>query len=141
MNGKLLLGFVVIVAGLGIGWYVLKGTPSSPAPTPTQVTTVAPTPGETTTASRVSVTYKDNGFAPNTITIKVGTIVHFVNNSGVGMWVASDVHPTHQLLPGFDELASVTNGGSYDYTFVKIGTWTYHNHMNPTDKGIVVVTE
>jgi hypothetical protein len=57
------------------------------------------------------------------------------------MWVASAVHPTHQLLPGFDQLASVAKGGTYEYSFAKVGTWKYHNHMKPTDFGGVVVTE
>jgi hypothetical protein len=57
------------------------------------------------------------------------------------MWVASAVHPTHLLLPGFDELKSTGKGGTYEYTFVKVGTWQYHNHVNPSDTGSVVVTE
>jgi hypothetical protein len=31
--------------------------------------------------------------------------------------------------------------GAYEYTFVKVGTWHYHNHVNPADAGAVVVTE
>ena len=57
------------------------------------------------------------------------------------MWVASAVHPTHQLLPGFDRAQKRVSGGTYDYAFVKVGTWKYHNHVNPSDTGAVVVTE
>ncbi len=151
MNAKLLLGIVVIAGGLGLGWYVMQGKPTAPPTQPasasTQEVTAAPSPEDTSTASsgaiiaKVTVNYTDSGYTPNTITLKKGVTVRFVNQSTSTMWVASDVHPTHQLLPGFDELASVTNGGAYEYTFVKVGTWTYHNHMNPTDKGTVVVTE
>lgn len=144
MNSKLLLGLVVIVAGVGIGWYIIKGSssPSTSTPTPTpEIATETVAPSPEATAVKVTVTYGDNGFAPNTITVKKDTTVHFVNNASVAMWVASAVHPTHQLLPGFDELASVDKGGSYDYTFTKVGTWKYHNHIQASDTGTVIVTE
>ena len=87
-----------------------------------------------------SVQYGDSGFTPNTVSVKAGTTVRFSNQSSRGMWVASAVHPTHQLLPGFDQLQSVGKGGTYEYTFAKVGTWKYHNHVNATDTGTVVVT-
>lgn len=90
---------------------------------------------------KVSVSYGASGFAPNTVTVKIGTTVVWTNQSQGGMWVASAVHPTHQLLPGFDQLRSVAIGGTYEYTFVKVGTWKYHNHVQASDTGTVVVTE
>ncbi len=165
MNSKLLLGLVVILAGLGVGWYVLRGenkpssevpveeampvVESTPAPTEMVVTTVEPTGAMEGQKGGVKlsdiadsvVTYTDTGFAPSTVTVKKGTSVTFINGSSGGMWVASAVHPTHQLLPGFDHLKSVAKGGAYGYTFTKVGTWKYHNHVNPSDTGTVAVTE
>jgi len=91
--------------------------------------------------ARVVVTFTDSGFSPKTVTVSSGSTVAFMNESTGGMWVASDVHPTHQLLPGFDAQKSVAKGGSYEYTFTKVGTWTYHNHVAPTQTGTVVVTK
>ena len=87
------------------------------------------------------VTYTDNSYMPSTITVKKGTAVTFRNESASSMWTASAVHPTHQLLSGFDQLKSVVSGGTYEYTFTKVGTWKYHNHVKPTDTAVVVVTE
>lgn len=60
------------------------------------------------------------------------------------MWVATDPHPDHTAYPEFDVLRA--NGGKYpeprndfSFTFDKVGTWTYHNHTNPTDKGKIIV--
>ncbi|MDO8451750.1 MAG: hypothetical protein Q7S76_02670, partial [bacterium] len=89
--------------------------------------------------ARTVITYSDSGFTPASVTVSVGTTVQFVNEAETGMWVASAVHPTHQLLPGFDELTSVGRGGTYEYTFGKVGTWKYHNHMAPTKTGVVIV--
>lgn len=167
MNNKLLIGLVVLAVGVGVGWFVLQGNnttkqegtksidvgknmpvPESPAVTQTMVeSTTGAEQGTEKGGVRLSdiagsiVTYTDTGFAPATVTVKKGTTVTFVNGSTKSMWVASAVHPTHQLLPGFDQLKSVAKNGMYEYTFAKVGTWKYHNHMNASDTGSVIVTE
>jgi len=156
MNKKILIGVCVLLAGIVAGWYVFGGSqPPAPEggkavqgkPVPattgteeTVVTTVSATQsGEAITSA--SVQYTDSGFVPNEITVKQGATVTFTNASSGGMWVASDEHPTHQLLPGFDQRTSVAKGGTYEYTFTNVGTWKYHNHVAPTFTGTVVVTE
>ncbi len=57
------------------------------------------------------------------------------------MWTASAPHPQHTNYAGFDQLKSVPNGGTYEFTFTKVGTWKYHNHVAPTFTGSVTVTE
>lgn len=163
MNLKFILGIFILIAGLGLGWYVLGDGYTLPGLIKKEPVTVPSplfAPRETTTSSTITpypemgigtekggltatekVTYTDNGYVPDVLTVKAGTTVSFVNQSAGGMWTASDMHPTHQLLPGFDELASVPKGGSYEYTFTKVGTWKYHNHVNATDGGTVIVTE
>lgn len=144
---KYLIGLLVLVAGVLAGWYFLKGNAAVTTGTPVASPTAAMVEEKTATGAgesavaTSSVTYADSGFSPKMITVKVGTAVTFTNQSAGSMWVASDLHPTHQLLPGFDELKAVVTGGSYQYTFVKVGTWTYHNHMKPSDTGTVIVTE
>lgn len=163
MNNKILVGLVVLVAGVLAGWYLLgsgglksklpsyaPGTPPQANETPSGVNPTVSTVGGETPSSvtgtekggvneRIVVTYTANGFNPKTVTVKAGTTVVFMNDSSGAMWVASAVHPTHQLLPGFDQLKSVGRSGSYEYMFTKVGTWKYHNHVNPADTGTVIV--
>jgi plastocyanin len=157
MNNKIFIGLVVLAAGVLVGWYFFKGnvpgsktTNVTQTPTPSGSNLGTPAANEATGSNsldkggvkeRVVVTLTDTGFAPSPVTVKAGTIVTFVNESNGQMWIASDPHPIHSLLPGFDELASVDRGGTYEYTFTKVGTWTYHNHRNPSTKGTVIVTE
>ncbi len=161
MNRNILIGIIVLLVGVAVGWFVLQGgqqpqeqgTPTPPSqqmlatPGVTEMVVVETSPGPAMEKGGVpavatsTVAYTDSGFTPNTITVKQGTTVRFTNQSSRGMWVASAVHPTHQLLPGFDQLASVAKGGTYDYTFAKVGTWKYHNHVNATDTATVVVTQ
>ncbi len=163
MNNKILIGFVVLLVGVGAGWYIFGAAKPKEGTTEKTEESAMPVPGTTgveekvvTTESatgssdamekggvvaKASVQYASGGFLPKELTVKVGTTVTFTNQSDGGMWVASAVHPTHQLLPGFDQLSSVAKGGTYEYQFVKVGTWKYHNHVNASDTGTVIVTE
>jgi plastocyanin len=81
----------------------------------------------------------EGGFDPQTVTVDRGDTVTWVNDSGDDAWPASDVHPTHQLLPGFDPKRVVVDGQSWSYTFGSPGRHPYHNHLAPENKGVVVV--
>jgi len=87
----------------------------------------------------VVVTYGAKGFSPASVEVSVGATVKFVNDSGEKMWVASNPHPIHTDLSGFDQKTGVSKGGNYEYTFTKAGTWGYHNHLNSAVLGEVVV--
>lgn len=86
-----------------------------------------------------TVTYTNNGFAPAELAVKSGTTVTFVNQSDAKMWVASANHPSHLLYPEFDEKVSVAKGGSYSFTFTKVGTHPYHNHVLLGKYGKIIV--
>ena len=85
------------------------------------------------------VTYVDNKFSPKEIVVSQGQIVRFVNESSGNMWVASAVHPSHTVLPEFDDKKSVGAGENYEFTFTEAGKWKYHNHLNPSKGGTVTV--
>lgn len=94
---------------------------------------------ETVPTSEVTVSMTDTGFEPSTVTIPVGTTVVFVNNGQALHWPASDVHPTHEILPGFDAKRGLATGDTYSYTFQKKGSWGMHDHLNPRSTATVVV--
>ncbi len=95
------------------------------------------------------VTYTDDGFSPETVTITQGDTVRFVNESGGRMWVGSDIHPTHSLYSekttndclgsAFDQCGVNNNGESWEFTFTQAGEWGYHNHVRASKRGTVVV--
>ncbi|HLD11294.1 MAG TPA: hypothetical protein VJB91_00080 [Patescibacteria group bacterium] len=87
----------------------------------------------------VVIEYTEDGFQPKMITIPLDTTVRWINRTSRPMWIASAVHPTHQELPGFDALKGYATGESYSYTFTKIGSWKYHDHLNPKATGEVIV--
>lgn len=156
------LVIVVIIAGV---WALLSNKKTAIAPTDestvttqSPVTNTAPAPTQTKKSvpvrqtnivqpevtpapagQTVTVTYTGGSFSPNPITIKKGYTVMFVNKGDYQMWVASDPHPSHTNYPGFDQKGAVGKDGSYSFTFTKVGTWSYHNHLNYSQTGTVIV--
>jgi plastocyanin len=87
-----------------------------------------------------TVTITSAGMSSSTITVDAGTIVTFVNNDSTLHQIASNPHPTHTDLPGFD--LSIAAGSSGSFTFSKVGSWGYHDHFNPFSskyQGTVIV--
>ncbi len=87
------------------------------------------------------VTYTSNGFSPAVLHITLGDTVVFKNAATAQMWVASDPHPTHTGLPGFDANKGIVSNASYSFTFMRRGTFGYHNHLNASDRGTIIVEE
>lgn len=103
--------------------------------------TATPPASVGTVTGQASITMSETGFSPATLTVKAGTAVSFVNNGQAAHWPASDVHPTHQLLPDFDAKHGLATGEAYSYTFTKPGTWECHDHLMPQHTCVITVSE
>lgn len=100
---------------------------------------VKPVNPQTQVVSQNVVTITDQGFIPATIKIKKNTQVKWKDMDKASYQVASDPHPIHSGLPGLVSPVLLTND-SYSFTFEKVGTFTYHDHLNPFKfKGTVIV--
>src|SRR3990167_8374610 len=90
----------------------------------------------------VTITITDSGFEPASAKVKSGVIINWVNNSSKKVQIGSDNHPTHTLNKELTEGGFVTElavGESKTTTVTKAGTWGFHDHINPSMKGTVVV--
>jgi plastocyanin len=87
------------------------------------------------------VRYTNQGFEPSVISIRAGDIVRFKNESGIGMWVASNPHPTHTDYAELDAHGATASGATFSFTFSRIGTWGYHNHLKQSSQAVVIVNE
>ena len=81
----------------------------------------------------------EGGFEPRRLDIEPGTQVRFVNASDEDFWPASNIHPTHSILPELDAKRPVPPGDTWSFTFKTRGFWRYHNHLEPAFGGLVVV--
>jgi plastocyanin len=89
----------------------------------------------------VVVHVTEEGFDPASVEVQSGDTVVFENVDDEGHWPASDDHPTHEIYPTFDPKKPIQPATSWTATLDRLGTWKYHDHMNPTLTGEVVVTK
>lgn len=85
------------------------------------------------------VIYTDAGYSPSELRVNAGRTVIFRNASTQGMWTASAPHPTHTDYPAFDSKTGTPAGDDYSFTFTETGTYRYHNHLQPSHFGRVIV--
>src|SRR3989344_4949133 len=117
--------------GAGCGY----GAPSSSAPAAGDIE-------KTGLVQGTVVSIGPQGFNPAAITVKKGTTVIFLNEDlGAPHQPASNPHPIHTDYPGFDAGEPISPGGSYSFPFNRAGTWRYHDHLNPSRAGTVIVTD
>ncbi|OGD90647.1 hypothetical protein A3D07_01590 [Candidatus Curtissbacteria bacterium RIFCSPHIGHO2_02_FULL_42_15] len=84
------------------------------------------------------ITYTDSGFSPAQVSVKVGDTVTFKNDSKANIQVNSAPHPAHTQFPELN-IGSIATGESKTVTFTTAGTKKYHNHLNPSQTGTIVV--
>lgn len=101
----------------------------------------------------ITIKYTDEGYMPKSLTIKKEAEVIFRNESSRDTWPASAMHPTHRVYPQtdidrcgkvaentmFDACRGLKPGESWSFKFDQIGTWGYHDHLNPRHFGSVTV--
>jgi len=104
-----------------------------------QTTTTTPTTTTTLQAKTVEVSITSSGFSPSTVTINAGDTVEFVNMDSASHWPASNTHPIHNCYPGFDSNPGIGPGGSYSFTFNIVKTCGFHDHLNPSVGGTIIV--
>ncbi len=127
----------LLVDGIPLARYVETGEPvPANIANNNQTANALHTMGTTTMAT---VRYTDAGFEPKELSVPVGTVVMFVNESTTGMWVASNEHPAHSILPTFDQFKTSPPGSTYVYTFDVKGVWVYHDHIKPSLVGHIIV--
>ena len=87
------------------------------------------------------VLVQDGKFNPQVLTVKKGTEVTWVNKDTEPCWVASDPHPIHNGYPGFDAGKGMIQDETYKFTFQKTGIFGYHDHLNITNTGKIIVEQ
>ena len=113
---------------------------SNPSPAPSSTgTTGGTTTGGTTTGSTTTVTIPvgasgltTTAYAPNTVTIKVGDSVNWVNNDSIPHTSTSNNSTTFSS-------GIINAGGSFRATFNTAGSFPYHCTLHPGMVGTVTV--
>lgn|SRR3989338_4711412 len=92
-------------------------------------------PSPTTTAN---ITITPSGFSPQSITVNTGSTVSWTNSSGQLATVNSDPHPLHTDYSPLN-LNQINDGAAVTLIFDTPGTYSFHNHLIPDQKGTIIV--
>ena len=142
MNNKTLVIIIVVLVLIGavvVALGKLGNKSAQPSTVTSQPSTSTQGTGGTIPKETIAnVNLTSSGFDPKTLTIKAGTRVIWVNKSGAAATVHSAVHPTHQVYPPLN-LGEFPDGSSVQLVFDKPSAYNYHDHLNPSRTGTVVV--
>ena len=140
----IIIGAAALVVLGGFLFFQSKTTPEVTAP---------PSGDGGEQGSLSTVTYTDSGYSPREATISQGGTVTFKNQSSREMWPATAIHPTHTIYPGsdiqkcgtsedsriFDACKGVAPGESWSFRFREEGSWGYHDHLQTSNTGKIIV--
>jgi len=103
------------------------------------------TPGQFTDESDLDqgkvyeIKYNGTIYTPSVISINQGDTIVFKNQSESTFWPASAIHPEHTKYPEFDPKKPVASGENFEFKFLKIGEWGFHDHLRPSAFGKITV--
>lgn len=132
----------LIVGGLVYGgiykyYYPKKDMVTQPTAMVEPSLGTAPNPSSSMTDG-LKITLSDAGYTPATLTIKVGDTVTWTNDGSKPATVSSDPHPSHSIYPPLN-LGTFKPGGTHSLKFDTAGTYGYHNHLNSSQTGTIIV--
>jgi len=136
MNKSIIIGIVAVIILSAGGYFVLtQGSDKSKTVSNTSTESSPTLEGKVPSKT---ITYTDNGFSPSTITIKARSALIIKNDSSSDMEFSSDPHPVHTDDPELNK--SVLAPGESKLIFPNVkGTHGYHNHLNSTHTGTLIV--
>lgn len=108
-----------------------SNTTTTPSTTNRTVTTNSAATNTTTAAPALTVVISQAGLQPAQPSVTVGARVTFQNADSVVHQIASNPHPVHSNLPGFE--LNLSPGASQSFTFLRQGNWGFHDHVDPTN--------
>lgn len=145
MKKALIILAVVIVAGAGFmltredkdadNNQTTNTSNTSPQPEPSATT---PPPVESTDVESKTITYTDDGFSPNTLTVNSGDTLTIRNTSSDSLQFDSDPHPQHTANPELN-VDLVESGESKTFKVTAKGSHGYHNHLRSEHTGKITV--
>jgi plastocyanin len=130
MNNRVLVAVIVIIILLA-GGFVLFNKNNSVAPS-----------ANTKIEEEVTIAYSDAGFASSRAILKNGGKITWINKSSREVKIGADPHPIHtgnREVSGGEFTLDLKPGDQKTVSVSKVGTFGYHNHLNPSDTGEIVV--
>jgi plastocyanin len=137
---------IIAVVIIGAGGYLVlhkdsdKSSKDSGTQTNQSADTSTQTGADNSANQKVAatITYSNNGFSPATVTVESGDTIAIKNTASRSVQFDSDPHPDHtddeELNVGI-----VAPGETATFKVTQTGNHGYHNHLNSSDTGTIIV--
>ena len=125
---------LVVVSLLLMFAIACGGDSSSPSTSPSPMPSPAPTPGGPSSSVAIppgALSLGNRAYAPDELTVAVGTTVTWMNTDSIAHTSTSDV-------TGWNS-GTLAPGGQFSFAFQTAGTFPYHCTIHPGMVGTVVV--
>lgn len=132
MNKNVFIGLAIVVV-LIIGFVLFKNYNQSTK----QANLI-----NTGSKEEVIIGYTDTGFAPTKVILKNGGKITWVNRSGREVQIGADPHPLHtgnREVSGGKFTLDLKPSDQKVFSVSKVGTFGYHNHLNVSEGGMIIV--
>ncbi len=87
-----------------------------------------------------TITYTNSGFEPETVEVRRGTDIRFLNMSSKSMKVRTYAYYDRNIpIPGYSQETSVGKGKEFVFSVTATGTYPYYNLNNQGDFGVFFV--
>ncbi len=96
----------------------------------------------TNASATTEISITDEGFSPESLTVNAGQRVTWTNTDNIVHYVAPNDHPSHQRYAGVwddDGSGRISPGETYSITISTPGTYRYHDHLDSSVIGTLIV--
>lgn len=137
---------LVVIAAVIFAVFAMNKDAAAPASETSDTVETQTTESETEVQSEVgatetaTITFTNAGFTPGSLTVKKGATITVKNTSSTEVQFSSDDHPTHRLNTEMN-LKTLQPGESASFTAETVGTHGFHDHIDDSKTGTLIVTE
>lgn len=133
-----LWAFIFIAILLMLAALLVLGPRNEANQPPTPSTTASGTPIR---ESRVyTISYRFGVFSPTNLRIHQGDTVRWHNDGLLSVRVTAQLQAGAKA-PEFDSVGTIPPDGYFSYTFANVGVFSYSNHENQKEQGVIIVRE
>ncbi len=134
---KALVGLAAVII-IAVGAVAVTRNSNTNKTTPSTATSPPSSSQNNTQSTQDTISYDGKSFNPAHLTVKSGTTVTIKNSSSENLQFQSNPHPVHTDDSDLN-VGVVAPGQSKTFTATQKGTFGYHDHLNPSEKGTITI--
>ena len=135
---NLIIGVIVVSVILAVGYlFLFSGSQNKACAIDHEAATQSADP-----VQGITITFSNGQFSPACLEISPGTSITWVNGGNKEIQIGSNPHPVHtgnKEVSGGEFVLNLAPGEKATVTMNKAGTSGYHDHLNSSAGGEIIV--